>query len=99
MEIAWLEVSTYKHLNRMQETAKINYIQYGRGSKTKGRPKPRPSGSSSSNGGSDGTVNTANTRNPTKSTEKVGRLHYLMIYVGGVENLDTRKVNHAKLQR
>ena len=29
--------------------------------------------------------------NPPNQLEKVGRLHYLMIYVGGVENLDTRK--------
>ena len=70
MEIAWLEVSTQKHLNRMQETAKINYIQYGKGSKTKERPKPRPSGSSGSNGGGGGRVNTANTRKPTKLTGK-----------------------------
>ena len=37
--------------------------------------------------------------NPPNQLEKVERLYYLMIYVGGVENLDTRKVNHAKLQR
>ena len=30
MEIARLEVSTQNHLDRMQETAKINYIQYGK---------------------------------------------------------------------
>ena len=51
----------------MQETAKINYIQYGKGSNTKGRPKPRPSGR---NGSSGGRVNTANTRKPTKLTGK-----------------------------
>ena len=64
MEIAQLEVSTQKHLNRMQETAKINNIQYGKGSKTKGRPKPRPSGSNGSR------ANTGNTRKPTKLTGK-----------------------------
>ena len=57
MEIAWLKVSTQKHLDRMQETAKINYIQYGKGSKTKGRTKPRPRGGSSSNGSGGGRVN------------------------------------------
>ena len=30
MEIARLEVSTQQHLERMQETAKVNYIQYGK---------------------------------------------------------------------
>ena len=34
--------------------------------------------------------------NPPNQQEKVGRLHYLMIYVGGVENLDTRKVNPVR---
>ena len=35
MEIARLEVSTQNHLNRMQETAKINYVQYGKSTKNK----------------------------------------------------------------
>ena len=35
MEIARLEVSTQNHLDRMQETAKINYIQYGKSTKHK----------------------------------------------------------------
>ena len=30
MEIARLEVSTQQHLDRMQETAKVNYVQYGK---------------------------------------------------------------------
>ena len=34
MEIAGLEVSTQKHLNRIQETAKINYVQYGKNKKS-----------------------------------------------------------------
>ena len=38
MEIARLEVSTQRHIDRMQETAKVNYIQYGKGSK-KGKEK------------------------------------------------------------
>ena len=70
MEIAWLEVSTQKHLNRMQETTKINYIQYGKGSKTKERPKPRPSGSSGGTGSVGSRVNAGNTRKPTKLTGK-----------------------------
>ena len=35
MEIARLEVSTQNHLDRMQETAKINYVQYGKSTKNK----------------------------------------------------------------
>ena len=35
MEIARLEVSTQQHLDRMQETAKVNYVQYGKSPKSK----------------------------------------------------------------
>ena len=35
MEIARLEVSTQQHLERMQETAKVNYVQYGKFTKSK----------------------------------------------------------------
>ena len=35
MEIARLEVSTQQHLDRMQETAKMNYVQYGKLTKNK----------------------------------------------------------------
>ena len=45
MEIAQLEVSTQRLIDRMQETAQVNYIQYGKGTK-KSKPKPRSSGSS-----------------------------------------------------
>ena len=38
MEIARLEVSTQQHIDRMQETVKINYVQYGKGSKKKEWP-------------------------------------------------------------
>ena len=38
MEIARLEVSTQHHLERMQETAKVNYIQYGKSTKSKKKP-------------------------------------------------------------
>ena len=34
MEIARLEVSMQQHLDRMQETAKVNYVQYGRSTKS-----------------------------------------------------------------
>ena len=35
MEITRLEVSTQQHLDRMQETAKVNYVQYGKSTKNK----------------------------------------------------------------
>ena len=40
MEIARLEVSTQQHLERMQETAKVNYIQNGKSTKSKKGKKP-----------------------------------------------------------
>ena len=42
MEIARLEVSMQQHLGRMQETAKVNYIQYGKSTKSK-KKKPQSS--------------------------------------------------------
>ena len=46
MEIARLEVSTQHHLERMQETAKVNYIQYGKSTKSK-KKKPQSSAGAS----------------------------------------------------
>ena len=44
MEIARLEVSTKQHLERMQETAKVNYVQYGKSTKSKKGKKSTQSG-------------------------------------------------------
>ena len=52
MEIARLEVSTQQHLERMQETAKVNYIQYGRSTKAKKGKKPLSGAGASSAGAS-----------------------------------------------
>ena len=49
MEIARLEVSTQQHLERMEETAKVNYIQYGKSTKSK-KKKPQSSAGASSQG-------------------------------------------------
>ena len=49
MEIARLEVSTQQHLDRMQETAKVNYIQYGKSTKNKKGKKSTQSGASGGN--------------------------------------------------
>ena len=44
MEIARLEVSTQQHLERMQETANVNYVQYGKSTKSKKGKKSTQSG-------------------------------------------------------
>ena len=46
MEIARLEVSTQQHLDRMQETAKVNYVQYGKSTKSKKGKRSTQSGAS-----------------------------------------------------
>ena len=66
VEIARLEVSTQKHIDRIQETAKANYVQYGKGSK-KGKSKSS-GGKGSANNGSSG--NSGGTGNPSKSNGK-----------------------------
>ena len=52
MEIARLEVSTQQHLERMQETAKVNYIQYGKSTKSKKGKKPQSGAGASGHRGS-----------------------------------------------
>ena len=47
MEAACLEVSSQRHIDRMQKTAKVNCMQYGKGSKSK-KCKPRTNGNSGS---------------------------------------------------
>ena len=49
MEIARLEVSTQQHLDRMQDTAKVNYVQYGKSTKSKKGKKLAQSGKSGAN--------------------------------------------------
>ena len=49
MEIARLEVSMQQHLERMQETAKVNYVQYGKSTKSK-KKKPQSSAGATSQG-------------------------------------------------
>ena len=49
MEIARLEVATQHHLDRMQETTKVNYIQYGKSTKSKKGRKSTQSGASRGN--------------------------------------------------
>ena len=49
MEIARLDVSTQHLLDRMQETAKVNYVQYGKSTKHKKGKKSAQSGASRGN--------------------------------------------------
>ena len=49
MEIARLEVSMQQHLERMQETAKVNYVQYGKSTKSK-KKKPQSSAGATGQG-------------------------------------------------
>ena len=64
MEVPRLEVSTQKHIVRIQETAKVYYVQYGKGSK-KGKLKSSGKFQSSANSGSSGSRG-----NPSKSGRK-----------------------------
>ena len=64
MEIAKLEVSTQRHLDRMQETAKVIYVQYGRSFK-KSKSKPGKFQHHTANGSSAGSSG-----NPSKSGRK-----------------------------
>ena len=49
MEIARLEVSTQHHLDRMLDTVKVNYVQYGKSTKNKKGKKSTQSGASGGN--------------------------------------------------
>ena len=51
MEIARFEVSTQRHIDRIQETTKVNYVQYGKGSK-KNKAKSGGKFQGTTNGGS-----------------------------------------------
>ena len=66
-EITRLEVSTQKHIIRMQETAKVDYVQYDKRSKKK-KGRSRPSGGSSSSG-SNTTNSKGNGRKPPLPTD------------------------------
>ena len=52
MEIARLEVSMQQHLDRMQETTKVNYVQYGKSTKSKKMKAQSSAGATSQGAGS-----------------------------------------------
>ena len=88
MEITQLEVSTQGHIDRMQETTKVNYIQYGKGSK---KEKAKSSGKGSANSG--GSDSAGKPPNPVK---RVWKFHYLQTFAGDVVKADIRKENLTK---
>ena len=86
MEIARLEVSTQQHLERMQETAKVNYVQYGKSTKAKKGKKPQS--------GAGGAGVATGAPNPV---EKAKSLHFLQTPATDVGKADTKKHRTAKL--
>ena len=62
MEIARLKVSIQRHIDKMQETTKVNYVQYRKSSRKKSKPGEfQQHTASGSSGGSSG-----NAGNPSK---------------------------------
>ena len=95
MEIARLEVSMQQHSDRMQETAKVNYVQYGKLTKSK-KKKPQSSAGATSQGagGHKGQVATEAqdlVENPTKD------LLYHLIPATDVERGDIKRHRTARL--
>ena len=78
----------------MQETAKVNYVHYGKGSK-KGKSKPRPSGGSGSSSGGSAAESILGTQQ--NLLERVRKFHYPLTSVGDVEKAGIKKVNPVKL--
>ena len=92
MEIARLEVSTQQHLDRMQETAKVNYVQYGKSTKNK-------KGKKSTQAGTSGANHRGNRGHGmgSKLVEKARSFHSCKTLATDVGKADTRKCRTAKL--
>ena len=86
MEIARLEVSTQQHLERMQETPKVNYVQYGKSTKAKKGKKPQSGVGASSH--------SAGAGHREKATKD---LHYHWTLATDVGKEDTKRHRTAKL--
>ena len=92
MEIARLEVSTQHHLDRMQATVKVNYVQYGKLTKHKKGKKSTQSGAS---GGSYRGNRGHGTS--SKPNGKGKKLHSHKTLATGVVKADIRKPKTVKL--
>ena len=89
MEVARLENSTQNHLDRMQETAKVNYIQYGKFTRNK-KAKGKHSTQSTASGGTEAMEQCLNQVEKARTFH----CHQTLVTVG---KADTRKARIAKL--
>ena len=87
MEIVRFEVSTQRHIDQMRETAKVNYVQYGKGSKLKNKSKSggKLHGTANGSSGSSGILET----HPSP-VERVRKFHHLQTFAGDVAKADTK---------
>ena len=92
MEVARLEVSTQQHLDRMQETAKVNYVQYGKSTKSKKGKKSTQSGAGANSQGSDRAMEQV--LNPVEKGRKFPFPQALATDVGKADN---KRYRTAKL--
>ena len=92
MEIARLEVSTQQHLDRMQETAKVNYVQYGKSTMNKKGKKSTQSGTSGAT-----TRVIEDMEQVLNPVEKVGKFHSHKTLATDVERSDIKRTKIAKL--
>ena len=94
MEIAQLEVSTQRHIDRMQEIAKVNYVHYGK--------DPRKKRSNQDPVAAVVAVVAVVAAELILETlenlmERAGKFHYPLMSVGDVEKGGTKKDNLVKL--
>ena len=92
MEIARLEVSTQHHLDRMQDTVKVNYVQYGKSTKNKKGKKSAQSGASGGNHRGDRGHGTS-----SKPSRKARSFHSHKTLATDVAKTDTRKPRTVEL--
>ena len=93
MEIARLEVSTQKHIDRMQDTAKVNYVQYGKGSQKENQNLVK-------NFIVQQMVEVVEAVEALQThpspVERIRKFHYLQTFAGGVVKADTKRDNLVK---
>ena len=92
MEIARLEVSMQQYLDRMQETAKVNYVQYGKSTRSKKGKKSTQSG-----GGANSQRSDRGHGMSPKPSGKVGSFHSHKTLATDVGKADTKRYRTAKL--
>ena len=97
MEIARLEVSTQQHLERMQETAKVNYIQYGKSTKSKKGKKPQSSAGASGQGAGSHHTGAGSHRGSRPSGSSTEDLLYCLTPATDVGKEDTKRHRTARL--